>query len=130
MLHRAGPRRAGHRDASELRPTPPGYPQSLFGHHFAIVTSAAWSDSSAPIGGVQRPRFDITATRPAQLTFGAGVHFCLRDRLARAEMRVAMPILATRLRDLALDGPVTSRRPIGLTGSIALPLGFTTARRI
>ena len=76
-------------------------------------------------------RFDITAIRPGQLTFGAGVHFCLGAWLARAEMRVALPILAARLRDLALDGPVTSRPAIGLTGPITLPLQFapTSARR-
>jgi cytochrome P450 len=61
-------------------------------------------------------RFDITASRPAQLTFGAGVHLCLGAWLARAQMRVALPILAARLRNLALDGPVTHRPAIGLTG--------------
>ena len=73
------------------------------------------------------PAFDITVTRPPQLTFGAGVHFCLGAGLARAQMRAALPILAARLPELALDGPVTSRPPIGLTGPIALPLRFTPA---
>jgi cytochrome P450 len=72
-------------------------------------------------------RFDITAIRPGQLTLGAGVHFCLGAWLARVEMRVALPILATRLCDIAPDGPVTSRPPIGITGPITLPLRFTPA---
>ncbi len=68
--------------------------------------------------------FDITAQRAAQLTFGGGIHYCLGTWLARAEMREALPILASRLGDIALDGPVVSRPPVGVTGPITLPLRF------
>ncbi|MGH4016544.1 MAG: cytochrome P450 [Pseudonocardiaceae bacterium] len=69
--------------------------------------------------------FDITAQRTAQLTFGGGIHYCLGAWLARLEMREALPILASRLGDLELDGPVASRPHIGITGPITLPLRFT-----
>jgi cytochrome P450 len=69
--------------------------------------------------------FDITAQRSAQLTFGGGIHHCLGVWLARTEMREALPILAPRLGDIALDGPVPSRPHVGITGPITLPLRFT-----
>ncbi len=69
--------------------------------------------------------FDITAQRPAQLTFGGGIHYCLGVWLARTEMREALPILASRLGDIALAGPVPSRPHLGITGPITLPLRFT-----
>ena len=50
--------------------------------------------------------FDITrepAGQP-QLTFGSGIHYCLGAALARAELQEALPILARRMPDLALDG--------------------------
>ena len=73
--------------------------------------------------------FDITAQRTAQLTFGGGIHFCLGSWLARIEMREALPILATRLGDIALDGAVATRPHVGITGPIALPLRFTRSPR-
>jgi cytochrome P450 len=73
--------------------------------------------------------FDITAQRTAQLTFGGGIHYCLGSWLARIEMREALPILATRLGDIALDGPVASRPHVGITGPITLPLRFTRSSR-
>jgi len=69
--------------------------------------------------------FDITAQRPAQLTFGGGIHYCLGVWLARTEMREALPILASRLGDIALAEPVPSRPHLGITGPITLALRFT-----
>lgn len=70
--------------------------------------------------------FDITRThaRP-QLTFGGGIHYCLGANLARAELAEALPILARRLPDLALDGDVTWRPPLGIQGPTALPIRYT-----
>ncbi|MGH3803816.1 MAG: cytochrome P450 [Pseudonocardiaceae bacterium] len=95
------------------------------GTHIALFLAAA---NTEPDTFGDAP-FDITAQRPAQLTFGGGIHYCLGAWLARIEMREALPILATRLGDIALDGPVASRPHIGITGPITLPLRFTGSPR-
>ncbi|MCE7004042.1 cytochrome P450 [Kibdelosporangium philippinense] len=67
--------------------------------------------------------FDITAIRPAaQLTFGGGIHYCLGAVLARAEMAVALPILARRLGVPQLAGTPKPGLHLGLTGPDTLPL--------
>ncbi|MGB6165868.1 MAG: cytochrome P450 [Pseudonocardiaceae bacterium] len=91
------------------------------GTHIALFVAAA---NTAPDTFGDAP-FDITAQRPAQLTFGGGIHYCLGVWLARTEMREALPILASRLGDIALAGPVPSRPHLGITGPITLPLRFT-----
>jgi cytochrome P450 len=68
--------------------------------------------------------FDITRERPAQLTFGGGVHHCLGAPLARAEMAEALPILAARLRDPELAGDIPWRSALGIRGPMALPIRF------
>src|ERR1700691_1426975 len=47
-------------------------------------------------------RFDITASRgrARELTFGAGVHYCVGANLARVELCEALSFLAQRVRDL------------------------------
>jgi cytochrome P450 len=69
--------------------------------------------------------FDITVERPPQLSFGGGVHYCLGAALARVQMIEALPILATRLPGLALDGPPTFRPELsGIKGPTHLPIRF------
>ena len=72
--------------------------------------------------------FDITrppAGQP-QLTFGSGIHYCLGAALARAELQEALPILARRLTDLALDGtPTWKPNAVGIFGPEHLPVTFT-----
>jgi cytochrome P450 len=72
--------------------------------------------------------FDITrepAGQP-QLTFGSGIHYCLGAALARAELQEALPLLARRMPDLALDGPVTWKpNAAGIFGPDHLPVTFT-----
>jgi cytochrome P450 len=61
-----------------------------------------------------------------QLTFGSGIHYCLGAALARAELQEALPILAARMPDLALDGPVTWKpSTVGIFGPEHLPVTFT-----
>ncbi len=76
-------------------------------------------------------RFDIT--RPVsgapQMTFGSGIHFCLGASLARAELQEALPVLARRMPDLRLDGPVEWKPPtVGIWGPQRLPLAFRPDR--
>lgn len=72
-------------------------------------------------------RFDITRepSGQPQLTFGSGIHYCLGASLARAELQEALPILATRLPDLALDGEVVWKPDTaGIWGPHHLPVTF------
>lgn len=72
--------------------------------------------------------FDITRepSRQPQLTFGSGIHYCLGAALARAELQEALPILARRLPELRLDGPVTWKpATVGIFGPERLPVAFS-----
>jgi cytochrome P450 len=71
--------------------------------------------------------FDIGLERPAQLTFGSGIHYCLGAPLARAEMGEALPILAARLHNPELAGSVRWRSPLGICGPVTLPIRFRAA---
>ncbi len=72
-------------------------------------------------------RFDIErepAGQP-QLTFGSGIHYCLGASLARAELQEALPILAQRMPDLALDGEIVWKPDtVGIWGPERLPVTF------
>jgi len=75
-------------------------------------------------------RFDITREPggAVQMTFGSGIHFCLGANLARAELQEALPILATRMPDLELDGAIEWKpATFGIWGPARLPLKFTPA---
>ena len=72
-------------------------------------------------------RFDITKDAPSnpQLTFGSGIHYCLGAWLARAELQEALPLLARRMPNLALDGAITWKPlQFGIWGPERLPIRF------
>jgi cytochrome P450 len=73
-------------------------------------------------------RFDIDRRPNPHLALGFGAHFCLGAVLARLEICEALPILAQRLPNLELDGPVEWRPPVGITGPDRLPLRFESTR--
>ncbi|MGH3978361.1 MAG: cytochrome P450 [Pseudonocardiaceae bacterium] len=75
--------------------------------------------------GADPDGFDITVRRPASLTFGAGIHYCLGATLARAEMAEALPILARRLGPIEPDREPVWRPTLGITGPVTLPIRFT-----
>jgi cytochrome P450 len=61
-----------------------------------------------------------------QMTFGSGIHFCLGAALARAELQEALPVLARRMPELALDGEIEWKpQTFGIWGPARLPLRFT-----
>ena len=70
--------------------------------------------------------FDITRERDsAQMTFGAGIHFCMGAALARAELQEALPLLARRMPGLARNGPIEWKpSTFGIWGPATLPLRF------
>ena len=77
----------------------------LAGHRFAkgeevgLLLAAAnrdpqlWDDPA---------RFDPTRPVRPNLSFGAGLHFCVGAPLARLELQIALPILFSRCPDLSL----------------------------
>jgi len=86
----------------------------------ANMDTEAWGDNAEV--------FDITKERTAKnVTFGSGFHHCLGAALARAQLQEMLPLLAKRLPDLALDGPLVWKPPTtGIWGPSSLPLRFTT----
>jgi cytochrome P450 len=69
---------------------------------------------------------DITReTTSPQMTFGSGIHYCLGASLARAELQEALPLMARRMPNLALDGEIEWKPPtVGIWGPARLPLRF------
>jgi cytochrome P450 len=73
--------------------------------------------------------FDITAPgRPPHLAFGGGVHYCLGHLVARADMSVALAVLARRLREPQVSGDAVWLPCSGNTGPVQLPMAFTPGR--
>jgi len=78
---------------------------------------AKWSDPD---------RFDITRRVSAsQIGYGAGIHSCVAQMLARLEAEVFFRTLALKVQDIELRGPATLRLQPGLRGLTSLPLRLT-----
>jgi cytochrome P450 len=103
------------------------YRDVLFPAGTIVVTSMASANRDASV-------FDDPGTfnirrEPSgqpQLTFGSGIHFCLGAALARAELQEALPILARRMPDLAVDGAIEWKpSATAIFGPAHLPVTFT-----
>lgn len=70
-------------------------------------------------------RFDIRR-RPVveHLAFGSGVHYCLGAPLARLEAEVALQVLARRLPELDVVGPLERRPGSAIRGYASIPLAL------
>ena len=71
--------------------------------------------------------FDITSQKSdqPQLTFGSGIHYCLGQALARAELQEALPLLARRMPNLRLDRDVQWKPDgVGIFGPAHMPITF------
>jgi hypothetical protein len=56
------------------------------------------------------------------LAFSGGIHYCLGQPLARLEATIALRMLAERMPDLALAGPVRRRNTTTIRGPLHLPV--------
>ncbi len=101
------------------------YRDVLFPQGTLVVTSLAGANRD-PEAFEEPDTFDITRERgTAQMTFGAGIHFCMGAALARAELQEALPLLARRMPDLARDGDIEWKpSSFGIWGPARLPLRF------
>ena len=73
--------------------------------------------------------FDPGRSPGPQLSFGAGIHFCVGAPLARLELAVALPILFARRPDLALATPPRFADRYHFRGLEALRVRPGVARR-
>jgi cytochrome P450 len=72
-------------------------------------------------------RVDITREgAPPILTFGGGVHYCLGANLARREIAEALNVLAQRMLNPRIAGPVPWKPMVSLSGPTRLPIEFDT----
>jgi cytochrome P450 len=101
------------------------YRDVLFPQGTLVVTSLAGANRD-PEAFDDPDDFEITRERgTAQMSFGAGVHFCMGAALARAELQEALPLLARRLPGLARSGEVEWKpSSFGIWGPARLPLRF------
>jgi cytochrome P450 len=71
-------------------------------------------------------RFDITRRVTAsQIGYGAGIHSCVAQMMARLEGEVFFRALARKVQTLELLGPATLRLQPGLRGLSSLPMTLT-----
>ena len=61
---------------------------------------------------------------PPILTFGGGAHYCLGADLARREIAEALNVLAERLSNPRVAGPVPWKPMVGLSRPKSLPIEF------
>ena len=67
----------------------------------------------------------VQKSEQPQLTFGSGIHYCLGQALARAELQEALPLLARRMPNLRLDGPTTWKpEGVGIFGASSMPIAW------
>jgi cytochrome P450 len=92
-----------------------------------VMTSLAMANRDATVFD-DPGTFDITRepSGQPQLTFGSGIHYCLGAALARAELQEALPILASRMPDLAVEGTIEWKpATTAIFGPVHLPVTFT-----
>ena len=113
LRHPRGDRR-DRRGNPPLRPAaPPFHPlrprgPRAFGHPFRPGDTVGCLLAAANRDPARFPdpaRFDPARPPGPQLSFGAGIHFCVGAPLARAELAIALPLLFRRRPGLALAAP-------------------------
>jgi cytochrome P450 len=71
-------------------------------------------------------QFDALRTAPPHLAFGAGIHACAGQPLAKLEAQLVLAALARHARTLRLDGPPTYQINNWLRGYASLPIAVDT----
>jgi 4-methoxybenzoate monooxygenase (O-demethylating) len=88
-----------------------------------VLIGAAGRD---PAKWSEPDRFDITRRVTAsQIGYGAGIHSCVAQMMARLEAEVFFRALARKVQDIELIGAATVRLQSGLRGLSSLPIRLT-----
>jgi len=91
-----------------------------------VLLGAAGRD---PSQWVDADRFDITRRVTAhQIGYGAGIHSCVAQMMARLEAEVFFGALARKVESIELTGPAILRLQPGLRGLTSLPLRLKRKR--
>lgn len=69
-------------------------------------------------------RLDLKRPPKRHIAFGEGIHFCLGAPLARLQARVVFEVLAQRLPDFEIAGPVVRVAKVNSRGVESLPVAF------
>jgi len=91
------------------------------GEEIGLLLGAANHD---PLRFESPERFRPDRERPAHVSFGGGIHFCVGAPLARLELEVALPLLFERLPGLRLEGVPVYADTYHFHGLKALELGW------
>lgn len=105
------------------------FPQGTIVMVCAFTGNRDVKDPASPASPGSPDRFDIAAQRERtrNLTFGAGVHYCVGANLATAELEEALSFLAPRMRNLRLHGEPVYGTITGIYGLLELPVRFEVA---
>lgn len=91
-----------------------------------VLIGAAGRDATK---WVNPDAFDITRrVTGSQIGYGAGVHSCIAQMMARLEAEVFFRALARKVQDIEIAGPPQLRLQPGLRGLSSLPLRLTRKR--
>lgn len=70
------------------------------------------------------PELDLLGEHPPHYGFGGGVHHCLGHFIARADMSEALPLIASHITNMRLNGQDVWMPDSGNTGPVKLPIAF------
>ncbi|WP_129782475.1 cytochrome P450 [Peristeroidobacter soli] len=91
-----------------------------------MVRYASGNRDEAKFGNADAVDLD-RSNRRAHIAFGSGVHYCVGQDLARAELRIAFAALLKRFQRMELAVPAAEiqyQRSVALRGPAALPMRF------
>lgn len=99
----------------------------LFGHRFRVGDQVGCLLAAAnrdPRLWPDPGRFDPTRVAATNLSFGAGIHFCVGAPLARLELQIALVAIFARLKGLCMASPPIYGDVYHFHGLTALPVRY------
>ncbi|MFT8895772.1 MAG: cytochrome P450 [Acetobacter sp.] len=96
----------------------------MLGRHEKVLVLIG-SAGRDPLAWEEPDRFDIRRKITKQVGYGAGIHACVAQMMARLEGEVFFRALATQVDTLEITGPSVLRLHPGLRGLVRLPLALT-----